>query len=121
MIEDETNPPQKAELSPAALRRLEARYQRLKEQLLDLGWIAQGSLMPQPPRAWRLTRKVRAKTISLALSPQQAALYKEAIANQRQLENILRQMRELSEQALQKSVPGVRKRPRQKHPKTALS
>lgn len=115
------NPPPQAELSPAALRRLEARYQRLKQRLLDLGWIAQGSVMPQPPRAWRLTRKVNSKTISLALSPQQASLYTEAIANHRELENILRQMRELSEFALQGSVPGVRKRRRQKHPKTALS
>lgn len=121
MTRDQTNPLPKAQLSPSALRRLEARYQRLKEQLLDLGWIAHGSVMAQPPRAWRLTRKVKAKTISLGLSPAQAALYKEAIANQRKLEEILRQMRELSEQALQKSVPGVRKRGRQKHPKTVLS
>jgi hypothetical protein len=121
MNKDKTNPPLKAGLSPAALRCLQERYQRLKQQLLDLGWIAHGSVMPQPPRAWRLTRKVKAKTISLALSSQQASLYKEAIANQRQLENILRKMRELSEQALQGSAPGVRKRRRQKHPKTALS
>ncbi len=77
--------------------------------------------MPQPPRAWRLTRKVKAKTISLALSAAQADLYKEAIANHRKLETILCQMRKLSEQTLQKSVPGVQKRPRRKHPKTALS
>ena len=121
ITKDETNPPSKPELSPAAVRRLGARYQRLKEQLLDLGWIAQGSVMPQPPRAWRLTRKVKARTISLALSPAQAALYKEAIANQRHLGNILRQMRELSEQVLQKSVPGVRKRARRKHPTPTLS
>jgi len=121
MNEGEINPPPKAELSPAALRRLEARYQRLKEQLLAWGWIAQGSLRPQPPRAWRLTRKLKAKTISLALSPPQASLYKEAIANQRKLESILREMRELSELALQKSVPGVKKRRRRQHPKTTLS
>lgn len=121
MKKNRTKSPPEAELSPAALRRLEARYQRLKERLLDLGWIAQGSLMPQPPRAWRLTRKVSAKTVSLALSAPQADLYKQAIANHRKLETILSQMRELSEEALQKSVPGVRKRPRRKHPKPALS
>jgi hypothetical protein len=121
MTKDQTNPSPKAQLSPAALRRLRKRYQRLKEQLLNLGWIAQGCLMPQPPRAWRLTRKVRAKTVSLALSAPQADLYREAIANHRELEAILRQMRELSELALQTSVPGVRKRRYKKHPKTALS
>ena len=68
------------------------------------------------PHAWRLTRKVKAKTISLALSAEQALLYKEAIANHRRLETILRKMREISEEVLQKSIPGVPKRPRPKHP-----
>ena len=121
MNEDKTNLPPKAELSPAALRRLEVRYQRLKEQLRDLGWIAQGSLMPQPPNAWRLTRKLKAKTVSLALSPQQANLYQEAIAHRRKLETTLRQMYELSALALQKSAPGVKKRLRPKQPKRPLS
>src|ERR1700736_4268360 len=107
MKESKTNRPPKAELSPGALRRLEKRYQGLKSQLPSLGWIAQGSLCPQPPHAWRLTRKVKAKTISLALSAEQAALYKKAILNHRRLEAILRKMREISEEVLQKSVPGV--------------
>ena len=121
MTKDQNNPPLKAQLSAAASQRLQERYQHLKTQLLELGWIAQGSVMPQPPRAWRLTRKVHAKTVSVALSEQQATLYKQAIANQRKLERILRQMRELSKQVLLKSVPGVKKRRRQKHPKSALS
>ena len=111
----------KAKLSPTGLARLEERYRHLKAALLKLGWIAQGSLMPQPPRAWRLTRKIKAKTVSLALSQEQAALFQDAITNQRRLENILAQMRQLSEQALLDSVPGVRKRSRSKHPKLCLS
>jgi len=121
MSEGQNNPPAKAPLSEAAAQRLQERYQHLKTQLLELGWIAQGSVMPQPPRAWRLTRKVHAKTVSMALSEQQAALFKQAIANQRKLESLLRKMRALSKQVLLKSVPGVKKRPRQKHPKTRLS
>ena len=121
MTKDQNNPPQKVQLSEAAAQRLQERYHHLKTQLLELGWIAQGSVMPQPPRAWRLTRKVHAKTISVALSQQQAALFKQAIANQRKLETILRQMRELSKQVLLKSVPGVKKRRRPKQPKTRLS
>ena len=62
MQENKPNPSKKAPLTPAALRRLEQRYRRLKEQLLELGWIAQGSVMPQLPRAWRLTRKVNPST-----------------------------------------------------------
>ena len=121
MHKDKQNPLKKALLSPAALSRFEQRYRRLKEQLLELGWIAQGSVLPQPPRAWRLTRKVKAKTVSIALSEQQVPLYKAAIADQRKLEAILNQMREISDHVLQQSVPGVKKRRREKHPKTPLS
>jgi hypothetical protein len=117
MTESEENPPLSTELSLHALRRLERRYQTLKSQLQELGWVAQGSVSPQPPHAWRLTRKVKAKTISLALTADQALLYKEAIANHRQLEDILSQMRAISEEVLQKSLPGVRKRSRPNHPK----
>ena len=45
--------------------------------------------MPQLPRAWRLTRKVKAKTVSIALSEHQVPLYKAAIADHRKLEAIL--------------------------------
>jgi hypothetical protein len=121
MQENKPNPSKKALLTPAALRRLEQRYRRLKEQLLELGWIAQGSVMPQLPRAWRLTRKVKAKTVSIALSEQQVPLYKAAIADHRKLEAILHQMRQISDRVLQQSVPGVRKRRRENHPTTTLS
>lgn len=121
MKESKPHPLPKALLRAAAVHRHEERYERLKEQLLALGWIAQGSVLPQPPHAWRLTRKVKAKTVSLALSAEQAALYRQAIANQRRLEEVLRQMRALSEKVLQGSAVGVKKRPRPKHPKPALS
>jgi hypothetical protein len=121
MQEDKQNPSTRVFLTPAVLRQLKQRYRRLKERVLDLGWIAQGSLMPQPPRAWRLTRKVKAKTVSIALSEQQVPLYKAAIADHRKLEAILHQMRQISDRVLQQSVPGVRKRPRENHPKTTLS
>jgi len=121
MPEDKQNPLKKALLTPAELSRFERRYRRLKQELLELGWIAQGSVLPQPPRAWRLTRKVKAKTVSIALSEQQVPLYKAAIADHRQLEAILQQMREISDRVLQQFFSGVRERPREKHPKTALS
>jgi hypothetical protein len=121
MQKDKQNPLKKALLSPAALSRFEQRYRRLKERLLELGWIAQGSVLPQPPRAWRLTRKVKAKTVSIALSEQQLPLYKAAIADHRKLEAILNEMREISDHVLQQSVPGVKKRRREKHPKLPLS
>ena len=121
MCESKLNLPKKGLLSPIALRRLEERYEALKKELAELGWIAQGSLAPQPPRAWRVTRKIRAKTVSLAVSAEQAVLYETAIANHRRLEVILGEMRAISERVLQKSVPGVQKRPRPPHPKSGLS
>ena len=115
------NPPPKGKLSAAALRRLSRRYEGLKEQVLDLGWIAQGTLLLHPPGAWRLTRKQKAKTVTRALSAPQAALYQDAIANHRLLEGILRQMRDLSDEVIQNSVPGVRKRRRPQSTEQRLS
>jgi hypothetical protein len=111
----------KPTLSAAAVRQIKERYERLKTELVELGWISQGCLMRQPPNAWRLTRKVKARTVTVALSKEQAELYEQAIANHRRLEEVLRQMRGLSEQVLLDSAPGVRKRPRQKHPKPSLT
>ena len=111
----------KPTLSAAAVRQIKERYERLKTELVALGWISQGSLMRQPPNAWRLTRKIKARTVTVALSKEQTELYEQAIANHRRLEEVLRQMRELSQQVLLDSAPGVRKRPRQKHPKSPLT
>lgn len=111
----------KPTLSAAAVRQIKERYELLKTELVELGWISQGCLMRQPPNAWRLTRKVKARTVTVALSKEQAELYEQAIANHRRLEEVLRQMRGLSEQVLLDSAPGVRKRPRQKHPKPPLT
>jgi hypothetical protein len=62
-------------LSPAERRRLQQRYRQLQTELAQLGWIAQGSLMHKAPNAWRLTRKVQGKTVTLALSAAQAAAF----------------------------------------------
>lgn len=66
-------------LSAAAVRRIEQRYEQLKNELLELGWISQGSLMRQLPNAWRWTYKVKTKTVTVALSKEQAELYQKAI------------------------------------------
>ena len=108
-------------LSPSELRRLQQRYRHLQAEVAQLGWIAQGSLMPKAPRAWRLTRKVRGKTVTLALPAAQAEAFRQAIANHRRLEELLQQMRQLSEIALLGSAPGVKKRPRPNPPKPPLT
>ena len=108
-------------LSPKEVRQLQEGYKKLQAEIAQLGWIAQGSLMHKEPNAWRLTRKVKAKTTTLALSQAQAELFAQAIANHRRLEELLQKMRDLSQIVLLGSTPGVKKRPRQKHPKPPLT
>jgi hypothetical protein len=108
---------QNKNLTGQDLATLKNRYQRLKEQLLDLAWISQGRIMPRPPRAWRLTRKVKGQSVTIALSAAQATVYRQALAENRKLDTLLQQMRALSEKALLGSAPGVTRRPSQNRPK----
>ncbi len=56
--------------------------------------------MPQLPQAWRWTRKVRGKTVSLGLSPEKAEKMKQAIANHRALDAIIDEMREITQKLI---------------------
>src|SRR4029077_15218485 len=53
---------------------------------------------PKPQGNWRWTRKVKAKTVTVALSDQQAELFRRAIDDHRKLEKLIDQMRALSQQ-----------------------
>ena len=97
-------------LQSARHRKLERRFQSLKEEISSLGWLTHGSVTPNHPGHWRWTRKVKAKTVSVALSQAQAELFKNAIANHRKLESILQEMRAISQEILLKSAPGTRKK-----------
>jgi len=108
-------------LTPQETQRLTRRYQRLAARLSRVGWISQGSVMHAPPGAWRWTRKVRAKTVSVALSAAQAQLMKEAISNHRQLDELVDAMREITQKLILGATPGVRRRSQPKPPKTSLS
>ena len=96
-------------LSPVKIAALQARYDQLKAEIATLGWISQGSVTPNGA-AWRWTRKVKAKTVTVALSEPQAELFTSAIADHRRLENIITEMRVLSQKILLESVPGPRRR-----------
>jgi hypothetical protein len=105
-------------LTPQNLAALKRTYQQCKKQLLDLDWIAQGSVMPKPPRAWRMTHKVKGKSVSVALSAEQASLYRQAVAENRKLQAILGEMRLISRKALLGPAPGGARR-HGDHPKRA--
>ena len=89
-------------------------YARLRTQLAHLGWISQGYVQERGPGAggpcYPWTRKVKGKTVCVALSKEQYEWLKQAIANWRALQEILRQMQRLSREELFDSVPGPQRR-----------
>jgi virulence-associated protein VapD len=91
-------------------------YHRLRRQLGSLGYISQGSVFQRGPgqqgSRYVWTRKVAAKTVTIALSKQQYEWLRRAVANHRKLEQIVRQMQQRSRQILFKTVPGVLRRKR---------
>ena len=84
-------------------------YARLRETLGRVGWISQGYVQDRGPGAggpcYQWTRKVRGKTVSVALSREQYEWLRAAIGQWRQVQATLRQMQQLSRQVLFASVP----------------
>jgi len=99
-------------LSPTKIAALRKRFERCKTQILALDWVTQGSLSQSPQGNWRWTRKVKAKTVTVALSDQQAELFRRAIDDHRKLEKLIDQMRAISQQVLLNSVEGPARRKR---------
>jgi len=90
--------------------RLHRRYATLRNQLAAIGPVSQGSVAPYPPNSWRWTFKIKGKTACVALSEEQAGRMIEAIANHKELEEIVREMREITQTLILETVPGVRRR-----------
>lgn len=92
-------------------------YRKLQARLAQIPWIALGSVLErnQPgqggPR-YQWSRRVGRKTVTVALSAEQFAWLKAAIANQREAWEILQQMQQLSLQYLWKNLPGTTRRKR---------
>ena len=98
------------------LSHIRAEYERLRAQLGRLGWISQGYVQDRGPGAggpcYQWTRKVKAKTVSVALSREQYEALKEAIANWRQAQEILQCMQALSREIIFGTLPGPPRRKR---------
>lgn len=90
--------------------RLSRRYATLQKQLVDIGPVSQGSVAFQPPGSWRWTFKLKGKTACVALSADQAAEMLQAIENHRRVEEIIREMREITQTSILEMVPGIRRR-----------
>jgi cyclopropane fatty-acyl-phospholipid synthase-like methyltransferase len=96
----------------AAARQKE--FARLRAQLAQTGWISEGSVQDRGPgvggTCYPWTRKVKGKTVCVALSKEQYEWLKQAIANWRTVQDILRQMQRLSREELFASMPHPKRR-----------
>ena len=97
-------------------QRLAAQFDRLRARLADMGWISNGYVQDRGPGAggpcYQWTRKVKAKTVSVALSKEQYDALKQAIENWHQLQEILQQMQVLSRQLIFETLPHPPRRKR---------
>jgi hypothetical protein len=119
-VKDQQNPPKTTLISEAKVAALRARFERCKEEIRSLDWLSEGSVNENHPGTWRWTRKVKAKTATVALSSAQAEAFTKAIANHRRLETLILEMRALSQQYLLEAIPGPPRRgPRKIVPKPA--
>lgn len=96
------------------LSQAKAQYDRLRARLAHVGWISEGYVQDRGPGAggphYQWTRKVKAKTVSVALSKEQYQWLKEAIANWRELKKTLAAMQRLSRQVLFETLPHPNRR-----------
>lgn len=101
---------------PAALAAWREHHTRLTACLAGPGWISEGSAQDRGPGAggpcYQWTRKVRAKTVSVALSREQYLWLAAAIANWRTVQATLKAMQRLSREVLFTSIPGAPRRKR---------
>jgi len=98
------------------LNEVETRYQKLAQQLGQTSWISEGYVQDRGPGAggpkYQWTRKVKAKTVSVALSQEQYQWLKAAIENWKITQALLREMQILSRQVLFSTLPVPRRRKR---------
>ena len=96
---------------------LPPQYQHLRRKLLNIGWIALGSLVERDkpgqggPR-YQWSRRIGPKTVTVALSAKQFSWLKQAIANQRQVWDILLQLQQLTAEHALQNIPGPPRRKR---------
>jgi hypothetical protein len=99
---------------PSRLERYQDKYRSLTAELCEMGFIIPGSLVlretscgkpgckcqADPPRLhgpyYQWSRAVEGKTVSRRLTPAEAALYEEWIANRHRLKQIVAEMEEVS-------------------------
>ena len=94
----------------------QAQYAGLRARLKDIGWISQGYVQDRGPGAggpcYQWTRKVKGKTLSVALSKEQFQWLQAAITQWREVQSTLKEMQRLSRQVLFETIPHPQRRKR---------
>jgi hypothetical protein len=89
-------------------------FQKLARQLASLGWISEGYAQNRGPGAggpcFQWTRKVKGKTLSVALSQEQFEALDQAIRNWRLVQSLLKEMQRLSREEIFTQLPGTKRR-----------
>src|SRR6266496_1819481 len=102
--------------SSAPTKARPTQFQRLRRQLATVGWISEGYVQDRGPGAggpcYQWTRKVKGKTVSVALSKEQFEWLVTAIANWRSVQATLKAMQRLSREVLFTTIPGTQRRKR---------
>ena len=96
--------------------RWQRQYAQLRSRLAQAGWISEGYVQDRGPGAggpcYQWTRKVKGKTVSVALSHEQYEWLRSAIAEWRELQATIREMQRLSRQVLFETLPHPPRRKR---------
>ena len=101
---------------PVKLAEIQGEYARLRARLGRLGWISQGYVQNRGPGAggpcYQWTRKIKGKTISVALSEEQYQALQAAITHWKETQGILQQMQTLSREVIFGTLPHPPRRKR---------
>jgi hypothetical protein len=99
-----------------SLAQAQRQYARLAQRLSATGWISEGYVQDRGPGAggpcYQWTRKVKGKTLSVALSKEQYEWLRSAIVQWREVQTTLKEMQRLSRQVLFATVPNPPRRKR---------
>lgn len=98
-----------AEQKHPDLARWKTQYAQLRQRLAQTDWISEGYVQDRGPGAggpcYQWTRKVKGKTVSVALSQEQYQWLRSAIEQWREMQTTIRTMQKLSRQVLFATIP----------------
>ena len=101
-------------MPPPRLTALEARYTALRQQLAGIAYLSAGSVYRRPVgqsgARFTWSSKMKGKTVSLALSEEQADWLDKAITEHRRVKIIIAEMHRLSRQIMRRRFPDTERR-----------